>query len=43
LSRDADLLDNIQQIGEQFFREVPDAIQPLCDRWLGASTAYAEV
>jgi len=43
LSRDADLLDNIQQIGEQFFREAPDAIQPLCDRWLGASTAYAEV
>jgi ATP-dependent DNA helicase RecG len=43
LSRDADLLDNIQEIGEQFFREAPDAIQPLCDRWLGASTDYAEV
>ncbi|MGR8941838.1 MAG: ATP-dependent DNA helicase RecG [Gammaproteobacteria bacterium] len=43
LARDADLLDNIQVIGEQFFREAPHAIQPLCDRWLGASTAYAEV
>ncbi|MEC4749951.1 ATP-dependent DNA helicase RecG [Methylomicrobium sp. Wu6] len=43
LSRDADLLDNIQEIGERLFREAPDAIQPLCDRWLGASTVYAEV
>ena len=43
LSRDAELLDNIQEIGEQFFREATNAIQPLCDRWLGASTAYAEV
>jgi ATP-dependent DNA helicase RecG len=43
LARDADLLDNIQQIGERFFNEVPDAVQPLCDRWLGASVDYAEV
>ncbi|EIC29471.1 MULTISPECIES: ATP-dependent DNA helicase RecG [Methylomicrobium] len=43
LARDADLLDNIQQIGERFFNEVPDAVQPLCDRWLGASIHYAEV
>lgn len=43
LSRDADLLDNIQHIGERLFQEAPGAIQPLCDRWLGASTAYAEV
>jgi ATP-dependent DNA helicase RecG len=43
LARDADLLDTIQQVGEQFFTEAPHAIQPLCDRWLGASTDYAEV
>ncbi|MGR9000008.1 MAG: ATP-dependent DNA helicase RecG [Gammaproteobacteria bacterium] len=43
LARDADLLDNIQQIGDQFFIESPDAIQPLCDRWLGTATEYSEV
>ncbi|MFI3189712.1 ATP-dependent DNA helicase RecG [Crenothrix sp. D3] len=43
LARDADLLDIIQQIGEQFFIDSPHAVQPLCDRWLGVSTDYAEV
>lgn len=43
LARDADLLDAIQQTGEQIFTEAPHAIQPLCDRWLGTSTDYAEV
>ena len=43
LARDAGLLDNIQQTGEQIFSESPHAIQPLCDRWLGTSTDYAEV
>ncbi|MFZ2312640.1 MAG: ATP-dependent DNA helicase RecG, partial [Methylobacter sp.] len=43
LARDADLLDNIQQIGEQFFTTSPQAVQPLIDRWLGESTEYAEV
>jgi len=43
LARDADLLDNIQQIGDRFFTESPHAIQPLIDRWLGESTEYAEV
>ncbi|MDD2658418.1 MAG: ATP-dependent DNA helicase RecG [Methylococcales bacterium] len=43
LARDAGLLENIQQTGEQIFNEAPHAIQPLCDRWLGASTDYAEV
>lgn len=43
LARDADLLDNIQQIGDQFFTESPNAVQPLIDRWLGESTEYAEV
>jgi ATP-dependent DNA helicase RecG len=43
LARDADLLEVIQQTGEQLFTESPHAIQPLCDRWLGTSTDYAEV
>ncbi|MEY3289091.1 MAG: hypothetical protein RLZZ419_1333 [Pseudomonadota bacterium] len=43
LARDADLLDAIQQTGEKIFTEAPQAIQPLCDRWLGTSTDYAEV
>ncbi len=43
LARDADVLDIIQHVGEQFFLKYPDAIQPLCERWLGASTDYAEV
>ena len=43
LARDAELLDAIQQTGDQIFTETPQAIQPLCDRWLGTSTDYAEV
>ncbi len=43
LARDADLLDTVQQIGDDFFTHSPQAIQPLCDRWLGASTEYSEV
>jgi len=43
LARDADLLDTVQQIGDSFFTQSPQAIQPLCDRWLGASTEYSEV
>jgi ATP-dependent DNA helicase RecG len=43
LARDADLLETIQQIGDQFFSEYPHAVQPLCERWLGDPTDYAEV
>jgi len=43
LARDADLLDTVQQIGDTVFTHSPQAIQPLCDRWLGASTEYSEV
>ncbi len=43
LARDADLLHNIQQVGEQIFKHSPQTIQPLCERWLGTSTEYAEV
>jgi ATP-dependent DNA helicase RecG len=43
LARDADLLDAVQQVGDNFFINSPQAIQPLCDRWLGASTEYSEV
>lgn len=43
LARDADLLETVQQVGDRFFTDAPQAIQPLCDRWLGASTEYSEV
>jgi len=43
LVRDAELLDTVQQIGDRFLTQSPQAIQPLCDRWLGASTEYSEV
>lgn len=43
LARDSDLLAVVQQIGDEFFIQAPEAIQPLCDRWLGASTEYSEV
>ncbi len=43
LVRDADLLETIQPIAEEIFTNSPHVIQPLCDRWLGASTDYAEV
>ncbi|CAA9889913.1 ATP-dependent DNA helicase [Candidatus Methylobacter favarea] len=43
LARDSDLLNDIQQTGDRFFKDSPHAIQPLCDRWLGTSTEYSEV
>ncbi len=43
LIRDAELLTIVQQLGDDFFTHSPAAIQPLCDRWLGASTDYSEV
>jgi len=43
LSRDADLLEIIQPIGDTLFNQSPQAIQPLIARWLGASTDYSEV
>ena len=43
LARDADLLDAIHETAEEIFINSPQVIQPLCDRWLGASTDYAEV
>lgn len=43
LSRDADLLEVIQQVGDTVFNQSPQATQPLIDRWLGTSTNYSEV
>ncbi|MDI1291445.1 MAG: ATP-dependent DNA helicase RecG [Methylobacter sp.] len=43
LARDTDVLDIVQQAGDSFFAHSPQAIQPLCDRWLGTSTEYSEV
>ena len=43
LARDADLLAVIALIGDSFFTYAPNAIAPLCERWLGTSTEYSEV
>ncbi|MEQ1529258.1 MAG: hypothetical protein ABL925_08075, partial [Methylococcales bacterium] len=43
LNRDADLLEAIQKIAEHFLQHSAQAIAPLCARWLGDATAYAEV
>jgi len=43
LSRDAELLEDIRQIADEFFTDNPDAVQTLRDRWLGASADYSEV
>ncbi|TAN69331.1 MAG: ATP-dependent DNA helicase RecG [Methylobacter sp.] len=43
LARDAELLDIVQQVGDSFFIHSPQSVQPLRDRWLGASTEYSEV
>ncbi|MFU8788692.1 MAG: ATP-dependent DNA helicase RecG [Methylobacter sp.] len=43
LTRDADVLAAVQKIGDRFFTQSPQSIQPLCDRWLNASTDYSEV
>ena len=42
LARDTDMLEIVQQVGDSFFTHSPQAIQPLCDRWLGTSTEYSE-
>jgi ATP-dependent DNA helicase RecG len=43
LSRDSDLLDNIQQTADILFNQSPEAIAPLIKRWLGEATDYSEV
>jgi ATP-dependent DNA helicase RecG len=43
LSRDTELLDSIQHVGELFFTDYPQTITPLCNRWLTARHIYAEV
>jgi ATP-dependent DNA helicase RecG len=43
LSRDSELVDRIQQLGDHFLTHSPEAVQPLCDRWLGTLTDYSEV
>jgi hypothetical protein len=36
-------MDAIQAAGEQLFNDYPDAIAPLCSRWLAESSIYSEV
>ena len=42
LERDADLLDQIHQIGESFLDEHPKNTEPLIERWIGTSVAYGD-
>jgi ATP-dependent DNA helicase RecG len=43
LVRDADLLDNIPSIADTLFSDMPEAIAPIIDRWLGHNPDYSEV
>ena len=43
LSRDTDLLDNVQRVADALIDQSPHAIPPLIQRWLGETTQYAEV
>jgi ATP-dependent DNA helicase RecG len=43
LSRDSDLLDNVQQTADILMKQSPEAIAPLIKRWLGDATNYSEV
>ena len=43
LTRDAELLDEIQLISDFFMKTAIHAIQPLIARWLGESVNYSEV
>jgi ATP-dependent DNA helicase RecG len=43
LQRDADLVPMVEEVATELFTAAPHHIQPLCDRWLGVNTDYAEV
>jgi ATP-dependent DNA helicase RecG len=43
LVRDADLLDNIPTIADSLFKDNPDSVAPLIERWLGQRSDYSEV
>lgn len=43
LSRDADLLDNVQTASEIIMSEHPEIIEPLIQRWIGSSENYINV
>lgn len=43
LSRDADLLDNVQTASEIIMNQHPELIEPLIQRWLGGSENYINV
>ena len=43
LSRDADLLDNVQAASEIIMSEYPEIIEPLIQRWIGSNESYINV
>jgi ATP-dependent DNA helicase RecG len=43
LTRDSDLLENVQAAATFVCTQYPNAIQPIIKRWLSQSTQYSEV
>ena len=41
LSRDADLLPQVQQLADRLLHELPDAVGPIVARWVGGAARYA--
>ncbi len=43
LARDEELLDEMQQVGDEILRDYPELVEPLKQRWIGDSSRYGEV
>jgi ATP-dependent DNA helicase RecG len=43
LNRDADLIEQVTNVGADFFQQYPHTITPLCERWLAQAAVYSEV
>lgn len=41
--RDADMINDIRQSAEKLLTQMPEQLEPLRNRWLGASSRYADV
>ncbi len=43
LARDEELLDEMQQVGDEILANYPELVEPLKQRWIGDSSRYGEV
>ncbi len=43
LARDEELLDEMQQVGDEILANHPELVEPLKQRWIGDSSRYGEV